>query len=75
MSTIITGTVANGVVVPSAPLPEGAQVQVTVVSRAEDQRRVTMLDFLATLPPGPRAFDTWEKYEQHLRQENDAWER
>src|SRR5947209_19838746 len=28
MSTPITGVVANGVVVPNAPLPEGAQVEI-----------------------------------------------
>jgi hypothetical protein len=28
MSTIITGVVTNGVVVPNLPLPEGAQVEI-----------------------------------------------
>ena len=28
MSTTITGVVTNGVVVPSSPLPEGAQVEI-----------------------------------------------
>jgi hypothetical protein len=32
-------------------------------------------DFLQSLPAGPRAFKTWEEYEQHLREEKDAWER
>jgi hypothetical protein len=32
MSTIIAGFVKNGVVVPNAPLPEGAFVEVRVVS-------------------------------------------
>jgi len=32
MSKIITGVVTNGVVVPSSPLPEGADVEVTVVA-------------------------------------------
>ena len=30
MSTTITGTVTNGVVVPSSPLPEGARVEIHV---------------------------------------------
>ena len=30
MSTIVTGIVTNGVVVPVSPLPEGAQVEVRV---------------------------------------------
>jgi hypothetical protein len=30
MSTTITGIVTNGVVVPSSPLPEGAQVEIRI---------------------------------------------
>jgi hypothetical protein len=36
---------------------------------------MSVLEFLESLPPGPRAFKTWEEYEQHLREEKDAWER
>ena len=75
MSTTITGVVTNGVVVPNSPLPEGARVEVTVVPDQAKPRRLSMLEFLETLPPGPRAFETWEEYEQHLRQEKEAWDR
>jgi hypothetical protein len=75
MSTTITGVVTNGVVVPSSPLPEGTKVEVTVVPDQTKPRRLSMLEFLETLPPGPRAFETWEEYEQHLREEKDAWDR
>jgi hypothetical protein len=75
MSTSITGVVTNGVIVPSSPLPEGAKVEVTVVADQAKPRRLSMLEFLETLPPGPRAFETWEEYEQHLREEKDAWDR
>jgi hypothetical protein len=75
MSNIITGVVTNGVVVPNSPLPEGAKVEVAIVSDQAKPRRLSMLDFLKTLPPGPRAFETWEEYEQHLRQEKEAWDR
>jgi hypothetical protein len=75
MSTTITGVVTNGVIVSSSPLPEGAKVQVTVVPDQAKPRRLSMLEFLETLPPGPRAFETWEEYEQHLRQEKEAWDR
>ncbi len=76
MSATITGIVTNGVVVPNAPLPEGAKVEVTVVSPAAiSESRLSMVAFLQSLPPGPRAFKTWEEYERHLRQEKDAWER
>jgi hypothetical protein len=60
----------------SPELPEGARVEVIVVLPEEMKpRRLSMLEFLETLPPGPRAFKTWEEYEKHLRQEKDAWER
>ena len=36
---------------------------------------MSMLEFLESLPPGPRAFPTWEEYERHLQEEKDAWER
>jgi hypothetical protein len=57
-------------------LPEGAKVEVIVVlpQRPESQF-ASALDFLESLPPGPRAFKTWEEYEQHLREEKDASER
>ncbi len=61
----------------SAPeLPDGAKVEVTIVLREQPQPQFgSMLEFLESLPPGPRAFETWEEYERHLREEKDAWER
>jgi hypothetical protein len=57
-------------------LPEGAKVAVTVTLPAAQQRRfASALDFLESLPPGPRAFATWEEYERHLQKEKAAWER
>ena len=54
---------------------EGARVEVIVVLPETPQpRRVSMLEFLESLPPGPRAFQTWEEYEQHLREEKDSWD-
>jgi hypothetical protein len=61
----------------SAPeLPEGATVEVIVLlpERAKSQFG-SALEFLESLPPGPRAFPTWKEYERHLREEKDAWER
>lgn len=61
----------------SAPeLPEGARVEVIVVLPEKPQAQVgSALEFLESLPPGPRAFPTWEEYERHLREEKDAWQR
>jgi hypothetical protein len=57
-------------------LPEGARVEVVIVVPEEPKpRRMSMLEFVASLPPGPRAFPTWEEYERHLQEEKDAWER
>jgi len=61
----------------SAPeLPEGAKVEVIIVlPEAPKKQSLSMLEFLESLPPGPRAFPTWEEYERHLREEKDSWER
>ena len=76
MSTTITGIVTNGVVVPSSPLPEGAKVEVTVVASEKPALPFgSALEFLQSLPPGPRAFETWEEYEQFLREERGSWDR
>lgn len=61
----------------SAPeLPEGAKVEVIVVLPEKPPSRfASALEFLESLPPGPRAFPTWEEYERHLREEKDSWDR
>jgi hypothetical protein len=59
-------------------LPEGAKVEVIVVlPETPRPERVSVLEFLESLPPGPspRCFPTWEEYERHLREEKDSWER
>jgi hypothetical protein len=61
----------------SAPeLPEGARVEVIVVLPAKPTVPFgSALEFLRSLPPGPRAFKSWEEYERHLREERDSWDR
>jgi hypothetical protein len=61
----------------SAPeLPEGARVEVIVVLPAEPPRQhQSMLDLLATLPPGPLLFKTPEEVNRYLQEERDSWER
>ena len=57
-------------------LPEGARVEVIVVLPEEPRRQfASALEFLESLPAGPRAFKTWDEYEQHLREERDSWDR
>jgi hypothetical protein len=61
----------------SAPeLPEGVKVEVIVVLPGKPEPRFgSALEFLESLPRGPRAFNTWEEYEQHLREERNSWDR
>jgi hypothetical protein len=57
-------------------LPEGVKVEVIVVLPEKPKPQFdSALEFLKSLPPGPRAFPTWEEYERHLQEEKDAWER
>jgi hypothetical protein len=76
MSTTITGVVTNGVIVPNTPLPEGAKVEVIVVGLEKPAPQFgSALEFLESLPAGPRAFKTWEEYERFLREERNSWDR
>ncbi len=57
-------------------LKEGESVDVfLVVSEPSDQRRSSISEFLAALPPGPRQFKTAEEVNEYLRQERDSWDR
>ena len=57
-------------------LPEGAKVEVIVVLPEKPQpRRMSMLEFLATLPPGPLLFKTPAEANRSLQEERDSWER
>jgi hypothetical protein len=57
-------------------LPEGTRVEVIVVLPEPAKPQFgSALEFLESLPPGPRAFKTWEEYERHLQEEKNAWER
>ena len=57
MSIVIAGFVKNGVVVPSAPLPEGAQVEIRMSAAPEalrEEARAAALDqFLALARSSP----------------------
>ena len=57
-------------------LPEGARVEVIVVLPATTSSpRQSMLEFLATLPPGPLLFKTPEEANRYLQEERDSWQR
>lgn len=57
-------------------LPEGATVEVIVVLPEKPvPARRSMLEFLATLPPGPLLFKTPEDANRYVQEERDSWER
>lgn len=71
-TTVLPG---NRVEVVAPQLPEGTPVEViVVVPDKPKQKYASAHEFLQSLPPGPRAFDTWEEYEDFLRKEKDSWE-
>jgi hypothetical protein len=57
-------------------LPEGARVEVIIVlPEPSPSPRRSMLDFLATLPPGPLLFQTAQEANRYVQEERDSWER
>lgn len=55
--------------------PDGATVEVTVVLPEQPKpRRISTLDFLATLPPEPLLFKTPEEVNRYIQEERDSWE-
>jgi len=62
----------------SAPqLPEGARVEVMVVVPTQPVafRRMSMIEFLKTLPPGPLAYKVPAEADTDLQEERNAWDR
>ena len=58
-------------------LPEGEEVDVLVLSAsARPTERIRLYDWFRqrTPQPKPRGAESWEAYEQLLKQERDAWE-
>jgi hypothetical protein len=71
-TTVLPG---NRVEVSAPELPEGAKVEVIVVLPERHTPKFrSAYEFIQSLPPGPRAFDTWEEYEEFRRKEKDSWE-
>ena len=61
----------------SAPgLEEGQEVDVYLVPRpSEAPSRPSLLEFLDSLPSGPRSAATWDEVERRFQEERDAWDR
>jgi hypothetical protein len=57
-------------------LPDGATVEVIVVVPEQlKSSRISTLEFLATLPPGPLLFKTPEDVNRYMQEERDSWDR
>ncbi len=54
MAVIVMGTVANGVVIPSSPLPEGAQEEMCVKAETPSEPVRMSISELRKLPPAER---------------------
>lgn len=74
---VTTRVLPGGRVEVVAPqLREGEEVEVTIA--LPEQRAPGdpgLLEFLNSLPSGPRSAATWEEVERQFREERDAWER
>ncbi|HUE72016.1 MAG TPA: hypothetical protein VMP01_14105 [Pirellulaceae bacterium] len=74
-----TTTVLPGhrIEVASPDLSEGQTVQVIVIpaTHKAEQRPGSLLDFLQSLPPGPRSAASWEELDRQFQEERDAWDR
>ena len=61
-TTVLSG---NRIEISSPDLREGDRIAVFVVlPEAEIPRKGSILEFLDSLPEGPRTFDTWEELEE-----------
>jgi hypothetical protein len=56
-------------------LPEGVVAEVIVLVPDEQAPTTSMLDFLESLPPGPRLFATPREADAHVQEERNAWGR
>lgn len=62
-------------------LPDGEAVDVFVVmptplqSTKPARTTVSLMEFLDSLPPGPRSAATWEEVESNLQEDRNSWDR
>ncbi len=62
---------------PALPVGQPVEVVVTVPETAatEAPRKLTLLEWLDSLPPGPRSADSWEEFERLFQEERNSWDR
>jgi hypothetical protein len=66
----------NKIEITAPELQEGQDVDVFLVPRLpEAPPRLSVLEFLDSMPPGPRSAPTWDEVERQFQEERDAWDR
>lgn len=71
-TTILPG---NRIEIQTPELPEGAVAEVIVLVPEGPAPAMSMLEFIESLPPGPRLFQTPAEADAYVQQERDAWGR
>jgi hypothetical protein len=74
-----TTTVLPGgqIQLPPGAANAGQTVEVTVVPKPQPSSKpaMSLLEFLNSLPPGPRGVKTWEELDEHIQEERNSWDR
>ncbi|HVA50548.1 MAG TPA: hypothetical protein VNH11_29655 [Pirellulales bacterium] len=71
-----TVQVGNKIEIASDQLREGDRVDVfLVVSETANPSAPSLVDFLDSLPSGPRSYPTWEEAEQGFQDDRNSWDR
>ena len=66
----------NKIEITAPELKEGQDVDVFLIPRpSATHPRRSVLEFLDSLPPGPRSAPTWDEIERQFQEERDAWDR
>ena len=66
----------NKIEITAPELKEGQDVDVFLIPRpSAAQPRRSVLEFLDSLPTGPRSAATWDEIERQFQQERDGWDR
>ena len=66
----------NKIEITAPDLQEGQDVDVFLIPRpVEPPPRRSVIEFLDSLPPGPRSAPTWNDIERQFQEERDAWDR
>ena len=60
---------------PNLPVGQSVDLAVTLTDIAPVSPTIGILDFLNSLPTGPRSTESWEEFERQFQEEKNSWER